>query len=475
MKRSTDGPPAEHRFDAPRRRRSFSDDVNYPHELSRVRPTPSAEHDVFQARLTGGMRAGPRPAAPAASSVAASAAHTNFGQAHNMFLDSFAPAQQHHPLPTLGHGYTHHQDQHLYHHQQRTPTQQQQQQPHMLQHRGAQAQAQQQQQHARLQQHAARRQPPLSNKQHLDDQQSPGQQHAILPQMPQPQMPQPQTLMPFNSPSKQQHAQHAQAVQQRHQQQPHHSQQHARRHESIPSMPSNVQQLMHPNPLSVMTPADAAEGDRANNLAFERQVFLDDFPQDDNPLPTSLPPPPQLATVQENEQGNTLAGVDSITGIGIGMPGGIPRAPSIPSLPLPSIPSGTGYSGSILHGIPGVGAPSGLGNPALVGGAHDISDTLDPDRRHTQRRPRQTRGRNQQMTEQQRKQRHNEHTRASRVRIDKGLESLKRTLKLVRPQLKLGKKADVVYEAVKLIKEGFNLPPTESDNERDEQESSMSP
>lgn len=85
------------------------------------------------------------------------------------------------------------------------------------------------------------------------------------------------------------------------------------------------------------------------------------------------------------------------------------------------------------------------------------------------------RTRAQQMTESQRKQRHNEHTRASRSRIDRGLERLKAVIKKVRPQQKVNKKADVLHEAVKLLKEGFRLPRTESDDERDEhQESSLS-
>jgi hypothetical protein len=55
------------------------------------------------------------------------------------------------------------------------------------------------------------------------------------------------------------------------------------------------------------------------------------------------------------------------------------------------------------------------------------------------------------MSETQKRARHNEHTRSSRLRIDQGLGKLKRTLKRVRPTLKLTKKADIVDEAVKLI------------------------
>lgn len=48
-------------------------------------------------------------------------------------------------------------------------------------------------------------------------------------------------------------------------------------------------------------------------------------------------------------------------------------------------------------------------------------------------------------------------------------------IKKVRPQQKVNKKADVLHEAVKLLKEGFRLPATESDDEQNEpQESSLS-
>ena len=77
------------------------------------------------------------------------------------------------------------------------------------------------------------------------------------------------------------------------------------------------------------------------------------------------------------------------------------------------------------------------------------------------------------MTESQRKQRHNEHTRASRSRIDRGLERLKSVIRKVRPHQKVTKKADVLQEAVKLLKEGFRLPPTDSDEEPDRHEQTL--
>lgn len=63
-----------------------------------------------------------------------------------------------------------------------------------------------------------------------------------------------------------------------------------------------------------------------------------------------------------------------------------------------------------------------------------------------------------QLTLTEKKARHNQHTRSSRLRIDNGLDRLKGTLKKVRPNLKLNKKADIVDEAVKLICETHNLP-----------------
>lgn len=137
----------------------------------------------------------------------------------------------------------------------------------------------------------------------------------------------------------------------------------------------------------------------------------------------------------------------------------------------------------------GFGASPSLGNAAIVGGASEIAEVLGvgPSGGGVVGKMGQTQGqcrnrirqlprtRSQQMTDSQRKQRHNEHTRASRSRIDRGLERLKSVIRKVRPNQKVSKKADVLQEAVKLLKEGFRLPATESDEEKqDAQESSMS-
>jgi hypothetical protein len=70
-----------------------------------------------------------------------------------------------------------------------------------------------------------------------------------------------------------------------------------------------------------------------------------------------------------------------------------------------------------------------------------------------------------QLSDREKKARHNAHTRSSRLRIDNGLERLKDTLRKVRPGLKLNKKADIVDEAVRLICETHNLPISEDDDD----------
>ena len=233
--------------------------------------------------------------------------------------------------------------------------------------------------------------------------------------------------------------------------------------ESIPAVPLP----MHPDPVQSFQPTqEVNEGERG--FTFSRHGLFDEFPHDEHPNPVGLHP---SHASQDTDQGNTLAGVDSITGH-LGMPG----VASISNLPIQGMAPG---QGAPLHGVPGFGGPTSLGNAAISGGASEIAETLVLDRKGAphQRRVRPVaRMRNQQMSESQRKQRHNEHTRASRSRIDKGLDRLKKTLRKVKPQLKVTKKADVLQEAVKMIKEGYRLPPTESDDERDEppQESSLS-
>lgn len=225
---------------------------------------------------------------------------------------------------------------------------------------------------------------------------------------------------------------------------------------------------MHPDPVQSFQPSqEVNEGDRGG-FSFARHGLFDEFPQEEHQNPVGLQPP---HSTQDTDQGNTLAGVDSITGH-LGMPG----TASISNLPLPGIAGGQAPP---LHGVGAFGAPTGLGNAAIAGGASEIAETLGIDRRAptAQRRVRAVqRPRSQQMTESQKKQRHNEHTRASRSRIDKGLERLKNTIRKVKPHQKVTKKADVLQEAVKIIKEGYRLPATESDEEREEppQDSSLS-
>lgn len=215
---------------------------------------------------------------------------------------------------------------------------------------------------------------------------------------------------------------------------------------------------VHPDPIQSFQPTqDAPDGDRT--FSFGRHGFFDELTQEDNPNAVGLPPPHPS---QEPDQGNTLAGVDSITG-----PLGMPGVAAISNMSLPGI-SG---SQNNMHGVHAFGAPASMGNAAIMGGASEIVETLGSDRKmqHCQRRGRTiTRSRSQQMTESQRKQRHNEHTRASRSRIDRGLERLKNTIRKVQPDQKVTKKADVLQVAVKLLKEGYRLPATESDEEREE-------
>lgn len=158
----------------------------------------------------------------------------------------------------------------------------------------------------------------------------------------------------------------------------------------------------------------------------------------------------------------------------------MPNVASISNLALPGIAgSGGGGNASVQGSIHAFAGGAGVGNAAIEGGASEIAEALAAERKvgvvagnpgvGVQRRMRaMPRSRTQQMTESQRKQRHNEHTRASRSRIDKGLERLKNTIRKVQPDQKVTKKADVLQVAVKLLKEGYRLPATESDEEREE-------
>lgn len=62
-----------------------------------------------------------------------------------------------------------------------------------------------------------------------------------------------------------------------------------------------------------------------------------------------------------------------------------------------------------------------------------------------------TKPRGVQLTDRERKERHNEHTRSSRLRIDEGLKKLRNALLKVNPALKLTKKADIVEEAFNFV------------------------
>lgn len=229
---------------------------------------------------------------------------------------------------------------------------------------------------------------------------------------------------------------------------------------------------MHPDPIQTFQPSQESGPDPDRGFSFGKAGFFDELPQDDNPTAVGLPPPHPS---QEGEGGHTLAGVDSITG-----PLGMPGVASISNLALPGIAgTGAGGSTSVQGSMHAYGGGAGVGNAAIEGGASEIAEALASDRKlgvvggnsgvGVQRRLRpMPRSRSQQMTESQRKQRHNEHTRASRSRIDKGLERLKNTIRKVQPDQKVTKKADVLQVAVKLLKEGYRLPATESDEEREE-------
>lgn len=240
--------------------------------------------------------------------------------------------------------------------------------------------------------------------------------------------------------------------------------------ENIPSMPLP----MHPDPVQAFQPSqDVCEAEKP--FPFARQGFFEDLAADDGQPPSGALPPPGPS--HDSEHGNAMAGMDGSLPAHLGIGGtGMTALPAIGSSGTGGIGpsmggygSGGGAGSSLLGG--GMSSGGGGGPTDLGEGVGDISKMGGFQRKM---RP-MSRTRAQQMTESQRKQRHNEHTRASRSRIDRGLERLKAVIKKVRPQQKVNKKADVLHEAVKLLKEGFHLPTTESDEERDEpQESSLS-
>ena len=239
------------------------------------------------------------------------------------------------------------------------------------------------------------------------------------------------------------------------------------------------------------------ETDRNDNPLLNEVLFDRIGGTDDNGVPGVIPntlPGGMSNSIQQQEpdQGNTLAGVDAITAVGQGA-GGLHGGSGVGNLLLPH----ASQSSHLLQGISSMGpqpgmatggivsGPSGMlgtqalgnvssavGGQAGLGGPGGFVDGQDAGRYAQQRRPR-TRARLYQLTEKEKKERHNAHTRSSRLRIDRGLDRLKSTLKKVKPQLKLNKKADIVDEADKLIREFRNLPP-DSDQEREQPESSHS-
>jgi hypothetical protein len=133
----------------------------------------------------------------------------------------------------------------------------------------------------------------------------------------------------------------------------------------------------------------------------------------------------------------------------------------------PVCSTGEGASGS------GIGALSPTehhaGSSGLVaefGGDHSSAAGASLSRSNSlmTARRRATKNRMYHLSETEKKARHNAHTRSSRLRIDNGLDRLKHTLKKVRPSLKLTKKADIVDEAVRIIRETHDLPVTEEED-----------
>lgn len=242
----------------------------------------------------------------------------------------------------------------------------------------------------------------------------------------------------------------------------------------ILSMPPPLQ----PDPVHpFQTSHDGNDQDRSYN--FSRHAFFEELGEDGHASGALPPPAPQPHQPNENETHAGLGvGIDTGHSLPGHMDGGMSAVPTISNLPLPTI-SGAHIQGHLNSASP-FGSAGTYANSRYGTGPSDLVDGITEERKflpfHQQRKMRSTqRSRAQQMTESQRKKRHNEHTRASRSRIDRGLERLKAVIKKVRPQQKVNKKADVLHEAVKLLKEGFHLPKTASDDERDEpQESSLS-
>jgi hypothetical protein len=140
------------------------------------------------------------------------------------------------------------------------------------------------------------------------------------------------------------------------------------------------------------------------------------------------------------------------------------------------VSTGEGPSGSVLVGQSSTEHHgTGSGMEAEYDGDHagGAAGSFPRSNSAINARRRATKNRMYHLSETEKKARHNTHTRNSRLRIDEGLDRLKRTLKKVRPSLKLTKKADIVDEAVRIIREMHALP-SSSRNEGDEERSAPS-
>jgi hypothetical protein len=137
------------------------------------------------------------------------------------------------------------------------------------------------------------------------------------------------------------------------------------------------------------------------------------------------------------------------------------------------VSTGEGPSGSVLVGQSSTEHHgTGSGMEAEYDGDHagGAAGSFPRSNSAINARRRATKNRMYHLSETEKKARHNTH---SRLRIDEGLDRLKRTLKKVRPSLKLTKKADIVDEAVRIIREMHALP-SSSRNEGDEERSAPS-
>lgn len=237
---------------------------------------------------------------------------------------------------------------------------------------------------------------------------------------------------------------------------------------------------LQPDPVQQFQPAAQELSEAERTVALSRQGLFEELGGQDESGPSGALPPPVPSSHDGADSaagGAPLGGVDNrLASHHLSLP-----LTSVGSLPLPAL--ATAQSPNIQGVATYGGAPAltSLGMTHNIGivqnGGLQIPDALSDERRASFHRKLRTapRLRAQQMTESQRKKRHNEHTRASRSRIDRGLERLKAVIQKVRPERPVNKKADVLQEAVKLLKESYRLPPTESDEEKDEpRESSLS-